>query len=188
VEDLFDFEALRIHQPGKLLADRANYEIFTADRRLVAAVRETEGHTRRRLLSKSLPDTRVLEVTTAAGQPCGSLIKQASDWITELRGSEGELVGRIRTGNTRRIYTLLDDQDKIVGKVTGDLALKHFSAAANGRREFARVRKTWAGLTKEMLTPSDHYSVEFTGPVSHPARTLTVLVPIVLDLTLYGPI
>ena len=50
----------------------------------------------------------------------------------------------------------------------------------------ARVRKNWAGL-KEMLTPSDHYAVEFTGLVSQPTRTLTVMMPIVLDLTLYGP-
>jgi hypothetical protein len=39
-----------------------------------------------------------------------------------------------------------------------------------------------------MLTPSDHYKVEFTGPVSRPARILTVMMPIVLDLTLYGPV
>ena len=47
----------------------------------------------------------------------------------------------------------------------GDLALKHFSVTdADG--EFARLRKTFAGITKEMLTPSDHYRVEFTGQVS----------------------
>jgi hypothetical protein len=28
----------------------------------------------------------------------------------------------------------------------------------------AQVRKTWVGLTKEMLTPSHHHTVEFTGP------------------------
>ncbi|GEM_PF-1370865 len=166
MEDLFDVQALRIQQPGKLLPDRARYEIFTADRRLLAAVTETEGHGRRRLLTGSVPDTRVLAVTTAAGQPYGSLIKQASEWITELRDPEGELVGRIRTGSTRRIYTLLDGQGQTVGTVTGDLALRHFSATAAGRREFAQIRKTWAGLTKEVLTPSDHYAVEFTGPVS----------------------
>jgi hypothetical protein len=82
VEDPFDFRALRIRQPGKLLPDRANYEIFNADRQLLATV--TEG-------------------------------------------------------------------------------------------------------LKEMLTPSDHYAVEFTGLVSQPARTLTVMMPIVLDLTMYGP-
>jgi hypothetical protein len=38
-----------------------------------------------------------------------------------------------------------------------------------------------------MLTASDHYKVDFTGPVSAAARTLTVMMPIVLDLTLYGP-
>jgi hypothetical protein len=186
VEDLFGVRELRIQQPGKLLPDRARYEIFTADRRLLATVAETEGHDRRRLLTGSLPDTRVLAVTAAAGQPLGALIRRASEWITELRGADGDLVGRIRTGGTRRIYTLLDDQDQTVGTVTGDLALKHFTATA-GRREFARVRKTWAGLTKEVLTPSDHYAVEFTGPAAQPARTLTVMVPIVLDLARYGP-
>jgi hypothetical protein len=48
--------------------------------------------------------------------------------------------------------------------------------------------KTWAGLTKEMLTPSDHYQVEFTGSVPATARTLTVMMAVVLDLTSYGPV
>jgi hypothetical protein len=39
-----------------------------------------------------------------------------------------------------------------------------------------------------MLTPSDHYALEFTGLVSQPARTLTVMTPIVLDLTVYEPV
>jgi hypothetical protein len=188
VEDPFAFRALRIQQPRKLLPDRATYEIFNADRQLLATASETGGHTLLKLLSKSMPDTRVFAIITADGEPVLSLIKQTSHWITELRDPEGVLIGRIRTGDTRRIYTLLDDHDHTVGKVTGDLSLKHFTAAGADLREFARVRKTWAGLTKEMLTPSDHYTVEFTGLVSQPCRTLTVMMPIVLDLTSYGPI
>jgi hypothetical protein len=188
VEDPFDFQALRIQQPGKLLPDRANYEIFNADRQLLATVTETEGHTRLKRLGRSVPDTRAFAVTTAAGEPVGFLIKQSSEWITEFRGPGGELIGRIRTGDTRRIYTLLGDQDQAVGQATGDLALKHFSVTGTGGVVFARVRKTWAGLTKEMLTPSDRYTVDFAGLVSHPARTLTVMMPIVLDLTLYEPV
>ena len=179
---------LRIHQPAKLLPDRANYEIFNSARLLLATVTETESHARLKLLSKSMPDTRVFAVTTAAGEPVGFLIRQSSEWITELRGPGSDLIGRIRTGDTRRTYTLLGDQDQAVGRVTGDLALKHFSVAAAGGAVFARVRKTWAGLTREMLTPSDHYTVEFTGAAAQPARTLTVMMPIVLDLTLYGPV
>lgn len=152
---------------------------------MLATATETEGHARLKLLGKSVPDTRVLVVATAAGEPVGFLIKQSSEWITEFRDPGGELIGRIRTGGTRRTYTLLDDQGQAVGQVTGDLALKHFSVAGTGA-VFARVRKNWAGL-KEVLTPSDHYAVEFTGLVSQPARTLTVMMPIVLDLTLYGP-
>jgi hypothetical protein len=187
VEDPFDFQKLRIRQPGKLLPDRANYEIFNVDRKLLATAIETEGHTRLKLLGNSVPDTRAVAVTTAAGVPLGFLIKQSSEWITEFRGPGGELIGRIRTGDTRRNYTLLGDQDEVVAKVTGDLALKHFSVAVAKGPVFARVRKTFAGLPKEILTPSDHYTVEFTGPASQPARTLTVMMPIVLDLTLYGP-
>lgn len=140
VEDPFDFQALRIQRPGKLLPNRANYEIFNDDRQLPATVTETEGHTRLKRLGKSVPDTRTFAVTTAAGEPVGFLIKQSSEWITEFRGPGGELIGRIRTGDTRRIYTLLGDQDQAVGKVTGDLALKHFSVTGTGGAVCARVR------------------------------------------------
>jgi len=186
VEDPFDFQALRIRQPGKLLPNRASYEIF-ADRKLLATATETEGQARLKLPGKPAPDTRAIAVTTAAGELVGFLINQSSEWMTEFRDPGGELVGRIRTGGTRRIYTLLGDQDQTVGKVTGDLALKNFSVTGAGRAVVARVRKTWAGIPKEVLTPSDHYTVEFMGSVPQPARTLTVMMPIVLDLTLYGP-
>jgi Scramblase len=188
VGDLFDVPALRIRQPGKLLADRAIYEIFNADRRLLATAVETEGHAQLKLLSKSMPDTRVFAVTTASGEPVLSLIKQTSEWMTELRSPTGELTGRIRTGGTRRVYTLLDERDQAVARVTGDLALRRFVVTGTAGGKFALVRKTWAGLTKEILTPSDHYTVEFTGPASAPTRTLTVMMPIVLDLTVFGPI
>ncbi len=188
MDDPFDFQTLRIQQPGRLLPNRASYEIFNAQRQLLAIATETEAHTRLKLISKSMPDTRVLAVTTAADEPVLTLIKHARERITELQGPGGELVGRIRATHTTRHYTLIDDQDQTVGKVVGDLALKHFSVTGTGGDEFALVRKTWAGLTKEMLTPSDHYRVEFTARVSPPARTLTVMMPIVLDLTLYGPV
>lgn len=187
VDDLFGFRELRVEQPAKMLADRANYEIYTGRRQLLATVTEAQAHSRRDLISEQMPDTRVFEVATAAGEPVLTLVKQASEWVTELRGPGGELAGRIRTGDTRRTYTLLDGQDQAVGEVVGDLALKHFTVFGTGG-ELARVRKTFAGFAKEMFTASDHYKVEFTGPVPEPARTLTVMMPVLLDLTLYGPV
>jgi hypothetical protein len=187
VDDPFDFQALRILQPGRWLPNRARYEIFNDQRQLLAIATETESHTRLKLLSKTMPDARVLEVTTAASEPMLTIVRYKRERITELHGPDGELAGRIRATHTTRHYTLLDDQDQTVGKVVGDLALKHFSVTGAGG-EFARLRKTWAGLTKEMLTPSDHYRVEFTGLVSPQARMLTVMTAIVLDLTLYGPV
>ncbi len=187
MEDPFDFQTLRIQQPGKVMPNRARYEIFDPHRQLLAVATETEAHTRLRLFSKAMPDTRVLEVTTAAREPLLTLIKQTSEWITELQGPDGELIGRIRTSGTRRHYTFLDAHDQVVARVEGDLGLKDFKVAgADGR--FARVRKTWAGFPKEMLSSSDHYRIDFTGPVSPELRTLTVMMPIVLDLTLYGPV
>jgi hypothetical protein len=188
MEDHFDFQTLRIQQPAKLLPDRASYEIFNADRRLLAIATETEGHTRLKLLRKSLPDTRVLAITTAAGEPLLTLIKHARERITDFQDPEGELFGRIRATHTTRHYTLLDEDDQTVAKVVGDLPLKHFNVTGAAGETVARVRKTWAGLTKETLTPSDHYRVEFAGPASGCTRALTVMMPIVLDLTLYGPV
>jgi uncharacterized protein YxjI len=188
MEDHFDFQTLRVQQPRKMLANRASYEIFDPQHQLLAVATETEAHTRLKLLSKSMPDTRVLAITTAAREPLLTLIKQASEWSTELQSPGGELFGRIRVTFTTRHYTLHDDQDKTVARVEGDLALKHFKVTSAEGKLIARVRKTWAGLTKEALTPSDHYQVEFLGPVSLPARTLIVVMPIVLDLTLYGPV
>jgi hypothetical protein len=188
VDDPFDFQALRIMQPGRLLPNRASYEIFNEQRQLLAIATETEAHTRRMLLSRSMPDARVLAVTSAADKPVLTLIKHQKIRVTELLDPEGELAGRIRATHTTRHYTLLDDQDETVGKVVGDLALKHFTVTGAQGDEFARLRKTWAGLTKEMLTPSDHYKVEFTTPVSPSVRLLTVMMAIVLDLTLYGPV
>lgn len=188
MDDPFDFQALRILQPGRLLPSRASYEIFNEQRQLLAIATETEAHTRLKLLSKSMPDARVLAVTTAAGEPVVTLIKHHRERVTDLHDPEGELAGRIRATRTTRHYTLLDDQDETVGKVVGDLALKHFTVTGAQGGEFARLRKTWAGFPKEMLTPSDHYKVEFTAPVSQSARLLTVMMAIVLDLTLYGPV
>jgi hypothetical protein len=186
VDDPFEFEALRVQQPGKLLPNRASYEIFSADRQLLAIATETEAHTRLKLISKSMPDARVIAVTTRAGEPILTLAKHRKERVTELHGPADELVGRIRATHTTRHYTLTDSQDEVVGQVVGDLALKHFPVSTAAGLEFARINKTWAGL-KDMLTPSDHYRVEFTGPVSPPARVLTVMMAIVLDLTLYGP-
>jgi hypothetical protein len=185
--NVFDHQSLRILQPGKWLPDRARYEIFSPDKRLVAVVEETSGHNKMKLLRGAMPDTRVFAVTTAGGEPLLSLAKQTSTWITELRDPDGNLFGQIRTEGSRRHYTLLDGDGETIGQAVGDLGLKKFSVKPLVGRECARFSKTFAGLTKEMLTASDHYKLEFTGPAPEPMRTMSVMVPIVLDLTLYGP-
>jgi hypothetical protein len=188
MEDLFDFQALWIRQPGKLLANRAKYEIFNAERQLLAMAVASESHARLGLITKAMPNTTALAVTKPAGELVMSLVMRHNAWTTDVHGPASELLGRIRTGGTRRHYTLLNDQDDALGTVVGDLGMKKFSVADNEGARLGQVRKTWAGLKKEMLTSSDHYKVEFTSPVPRLVRVLTVMMPIVLDLTLYEPV
>ena len=188
MDDLFDFPKVRIRQPGKLIPGRASYEIFHGRRELLAVATETtEGHSRLQAITKMLPGTRTLAVTTAAGEPMLTLVKRSGEWVAELTDPDGAPIGRISIGGSRRHYTLLDEQDQVAGKAVGDLAVNDFTITGAGGERYAKVRKTWAGLRKELLTSADHYSVTFTGPVSARVRTLVVMMPIVLDLARYGP-
>lgn len=186
--NVFDLQELRVLQPGKWMANRARYEIFDDDKQRVAVVEETERHSKMRLLSKAMPDTRVFAVTDADGEPLLTLAKYTSEWITELRDPAGSLVGRVRTEGSRRHYTLLDAEGTTIGQAVGDLGLKRFSVTPTQGRQCALFSKTFAGVAKEMLTASDHYKVEFTGPASPTIRMMTVMMPVILDLTLYGPV
>jgi hypothetical protein len=187
MEDLFDFQALWVIQPGHLQPDRAKYQIFGPERQLLASAAETGRRGRISIISRPMPDSSVLEIVTAAGDPLLTMVRQHTQWHTELLDPAGAVVGRIRTGGTRRHYTLLDQEGQVLAKVTGDLGLKKFAVTDSGGGGLANVRKARAGIFKEMLTTNDHYKVEFVGPMARQLRTLIVMVPIVLDLTLYEP-
>ncbi|MGH3167595.1 MAG: phospholipid scramblase-related protein [Trebonia sp.] len=187
MEDLFDFQALWVIQPGHVQPDRAKYQIFGPDRQLLASAAETQRRSRLAIIDRPMPNSKVLEIVTAQGDPLLTMLRQHTEWITEILDPSGVVVGRIRTGGSRRHYSLLDETGQTIGKVVGDLGLKKFAVTDASGGGLANVRKTRAGLFKEMLTSNDHYKVEFVGPVPRHARTLIAMVPIVLDLTLYEP-
>jgi scramblase len=187
VEDLFNFRELRIRQPGRMIPGQARYDIFDTSRNLLAVASEAAGRTRFQTFTGLLPDTRQLGVRTAAGQPVLMLVKRDSDWAADVTDAAGKPVGRIRIGDTRRFYTLIDAGGQVVGNAAGDLAVKNFSVTSAEGAPLAQVRKTWAGLRKELLTSADHYTVKFSGTPSLSARVLTVMMAIVLDLARHGP-
>lgn len=188
MEDPFDFQALWVMQPGSLPADRARYQIFSGDRELLANAADVERRSRMPSITKSMPYANVLDIVHVAGAPLLSMVMLHSKWTTEFRDPDGALVGTIKMGDTRRQYTLLDESDQTIAKVIGDLGLKNFSVTDTDGTKLALVRKTRAGLFKEMLSANDHYKLEFIGRVAEPPlRTLTVMVPIVIDLILYEP-
>ena len=187
MEDPFDFRELLIRQPARLIPGQARYEIFDTGRHLVAIASEEAGRSRMQTLTRLIPGTRALGVRTAAGEPVLTLIKRDSDWAADLTDPDGKPVGRIRIGGTRRHYTLVDGNGEVVGEAVGDLAVKNFAVTGAEGARIADVRKTWAGLRKELLTSADHYTVKFADPVPRPARVLTVMMTIVLDLARHGP-
>ena len=185
--NFFDFTELRVRQPGRLLAGRARYEIFGHGKAALAVATETEGRSVMDKITKVLPDSRELQINTEAGEALFTLLVRGSEWVAELTDPDDKMVGKIRIGGSRRHYTLLSESGEELGEVIGDLAVKRFTVKGPNRPPFAEIRKTWAGPVKEALTSADHYTVRFILPTPPLLRTLTVMVPIVLDIVKYGP-
>jgi hypothetical protein len=186
MEDPFAVKELRIRQPARMLPGRARYDIFEG-RNLIAVATENEPRSALQTMASLVPRTRVISVRSAVGEPVLTMVKRDDDWVADVTDPEDQLVGRIQIGETRRHYTLLDEADQVAGQAVGDLAVKQFTITGPDGERFARLRKTWAGLGKELLTSSDHYTVTFTGPMPPRIRMLVVMVPIVLDMTRHGP-
>jgi hypothetical protein len=187
MEDPFAVKELRIRQPARMLPGRARYDIFDERKKLLAIVAETEPRSALQTMASLVPRTRVLGVRSAAGEPMLTLIKRDDDWIADLQDATGQLVGQIQIGETRRHYTLLDEAGQVAGQAVGDLAVKQFTISGPDGERFARLRKTWAGLGKELLTSADHYTVTFTGPMPPRIRMLVAMVPVIVDMTRHGP-
>jgi hypothetical protein len=186
MQDPFDVKELRIRQPARMLAGRARYDIFEG-RNLLAIATESEPRSALQTMASLVPRTRVIGVRSAAGEPVLTMVKRDDDWVADVTDPAGHLVGRIQIGETRRHYTLLDETDQVAGQAVGDLAVKQFTITGPDGERLARLRKTWAGLGKELLTSSDHYTVTFTGPMPPRIRMLVVMVPVVVDMTRHGP-
>lgn len=158
--DLFDLTELRIRQPGKVLPARATYEFFDTHRNLTAIARETQGRSRFEALANEVPSVRSLDVTTARQQPVLTLVMRDLDWLARLTSPDGKLIGRIRVGETKRYYTLLDDEDKVAGEVSGDLSATKFAISGPAGERYApssaRPGRAWARnfSPKQTTTPS----------------------------------
>lgn len=184
--DPFGPEKLRIRQPGKVLPGRASYEISDTHRNLLAVVKETRRRSHFEAIAQEVPNVRTFDVTTARHEPLLTL-QMRTGWLAELSDPAGQLVGRIRVSDNRRQYTLLDGQERVVGEAAGDLSTTKFAVNGPAGELYAQVRKTWAGLRKELFTEADNYTVTFTAAVPPRLRPLIVMVPVVLDMSLHGP-
>jgi hypothetical protein len=182
----FDLTELRIRQPGRVLPERATYEIFDSFRRRVAEVKEVKGRSRLEALAQEVPNVRTFAVTTPRRDPLLTLVMRG-EWLAEVSDPAGRPVGRIRVAASRRQYTLLDDEETVAGEAGGDLALTKFTVSGPAGEPYAQFRKTWAGLSKEIFTQSDNYKLTVTGQIPPPLRPLIVMLPVVVDISVHGP-
>jgi hypothetical protein len=187
VEDPFDYAELQIRQPVKILPGRASYQVFGNRKELVAIATEVEGRSVLDKVTKLIPDTRELMVTTAAGEPMMTIDYLGSRWAVEVTDADDNRVGTIKIGGSRRHYAFLDAEGTEIAQAVGDLAVKRFTVTGTNRPPFAEVKKTFAGPVKEALTSADNYTVTFALRPRPLERILTVLLPIVVDLARYGP-
>src|SRR6202034_1800641 len=140
-------------------------DIFDESKKLLAIAAETEPRSALQTMASLVPRTRVIGVRSAAGEPMLTMVKRDDDWMADITDAAGQLVGRIQIGETRRHYTLLDEAGQVAGQAVGDLAVKQFTITGPDGERLARLRKTWAGLGKELLPSAEHYPVTFTGPI-----------------------
>jgi uncharacterized protein YxjI len=186
VGDPFDLTELRIRQPGKVLPERATYEIFDNRRRRVADVKEIKGRSRLEALAQEVPNVRTFAVTKARREPLLTLVMRG-EWLAEISDPGGRPIGRIRVAASRRQYTMLDDQETVAGEAAGDLSVTKFAVSGPAGETYAQFRKTWAGLRKELFTQSDNYKLTVTGLVPPRVRPLIVMLPVVVDISVHGP-
>src|SRR5262249_14347061 len=136
VDDPFDFQALRVHQPGRFLPNRASYEIFNEQRQLLAIATETGAHTRINFPSKPLPDPPRAAAPRATTRRAAGLTSPRRGPHAAPPPPEGGGAAPPPPPPTTRHYTLIDGQGETVGKVVGDLALKHFIVTGAQGAEF----------------------------------------------------
>jgi len=202
VTELFTLPILRVEQPRKVVATRTRYDFFDERGTLVATAADVNERPRRVALRAALPGNvlagdQVLLLTDADETPLLVIEKHASNRRTVVRRPgddsseetdpfEGEIIGTIDAVRTTRHHVLKDAEGTKIGEVTGDLALKRFAVTDTESRHVAQVNKRWAGLRAELLTNADRYTVErLTNRLSDTFRALIVVLPVVLDLTLY---
>lgn len=190
VSDLFDTPRLRVEQPRKMASSQTCYNLFNAENELVATAVESVTRSGLEAVRAALPGgsaaaVQMLLLSTAEGTPLLTLHKDLKTRRTSLRTPGGEPIGCIRSDRTTRHYSLLDAADKAVGAMVGDLSLRRFVVTDGSGGQVALVKKKWAGLAAELLTRADRYTVDISGPLADPLRTLVAVSAIVIDLLIH---
>jgi uncharacterized protein YxjI len=173
---VFKEPVLVINQKGKLVELRAEYAIYNQNGLQLAAVRGKRMSTRIQVVDmngRSLLDltrgasllTSKINVADANGAKIGRILPSLSwnqiDRDFKLEGADNEPIGAIYAEDRQRHreFNVQDATNNVV----------------------AHIRKTRAGLAKEMFTKGDNYVVNLPDALSDPLRSLSIAAALVID-------
>ncbi|QKG22566.1 phospholipid scramblase-related protein [Actinomadura verrucosospora] len=190
MSEVFSSPTLKVEQPRRGPFAKSRYRVLDDDGTVLAVAGETAEKGRVEALKTIFPgksdlDAHLVLLTTPGGEPLYVVDKRRGRELTEVRGSEGELVGSFVTERIGRRYVLRDGEGGRLGSIAVDLPRNNFEVMDTEGGKVAHVRKKWAGLATHLLTTADKYSVEIFDPVDEPLRTMAVMTAIVMDLNLH---
>jgi uncharacterized protein YxjI len=189
---LFDAPVLVVNQKAKLIELTNEYAVYAADGTQLGSVSEVgQGMARKALRLLTQVDqylTHRLEVRDAQGRVVLALTRPGKVFKSRVvvNGPDGREIGQIRQEN---VFGKIRFAFEVDGRRVGGIQAENWRAwdfavldAEGG--EVARIKKTFEGLAKALLTTADNYVVRIHRPLDEPLRSLVVAAAVTVDTAL----
>jgi uncharacterized protein YxjI len=188
---LLDRRRLVLQQRAKLFEMRTQFRVLDEAGAPIGSVEQLGRSPLVQLLrfgsdlDVALPVT--FELRDTAGAAVLVLRKPWFRRAITVTGPDGSAAGTItkqlRLGKAR--FVLAGPSGEDLGAVVAEnWRARDFSIRGPDGAEVARVRKTWEGLAKALLTDADNYVVELSETLRGPQRSLAVAAAVAIDTIL----
>jgi uncharacterized protein YxjI len=189
---LFDSPVLVVNQKAKIIELTNEYAVYDADGGQLGSVVEVgQGMARKALRLLTQVDqylTHRLEVRDAAGQPVLALTRPGKVFKSRVvvARPDGSEIGQIRQENMiGKIRFAFEVGGQRVGGIQAEnWRAWDFAVTDAQGAEVARIKKTWEGIAKALLTTADNYVVRIHRPLDEPLRSLVVAAAVTVDTAL----
>ncbi len=182
-----------INQKAKLIEVSNQYAVYDANGQQIAAVQEARQGPFRKVIRVLFNFDQLLrhqlDIVDANATVLMRVVKPGAFIKAAIRveGPNGELYGtitnKIRLGKAR--FVLADANGTAVGEIRAEnWRAWDFAIIDPNETEWARIKKTWEGLTKAVFTTADNYVVQIHPQTPQPLRTIAIGSALAVDLML----